>query len=160
MEKILISACFLNERTVKYDGGHNHLDSEIIQGWLEEGRLVVVCPESDGGLPTPRPPAEIIKGDGTNVLNGSSKIVNIEGLDVTCEFLRGAKVALEYAKQNRIKYALLKAKSPSCGNELIYDGTFSGTIKNGRGLTAALLVSNAIEVFNEDQIDLLANIVS
>lgn len=114
--------------------------------------MITVCPEVDGGLLVPRPPAEIIGGDGKTVLANQACLLNIEGKDVTKYYLKGAFAALTTARRFNIKMALLKANSPSCGNAFIYDGTFSGVKKPGIGVTAALLEENGIRVFNEMEI--------
>ena len=132
-EKGHVSACLL-EDDCKYNGGNNY-DEEIFKE-LEKYELIPVCPEIFGGLSTPRKPSEIV-GD---------KVINNEGLDVTNNFKRGAEETLELAKKLGVKKAILKAKSPSCGNGKIYDGTFTGTIIDGDGITTKLLKENGIEV--------------
>ena len=132
-EKVLVSACLLGV-DCKYNGGNNY-DEEIFKE-LENYELIPVCPEIFGGLSTPRKPSEIV-GD---------KVINNEGLDVTNNFKRGAEETLELAKKLGVKKAILKAKSPSCGNGKIYDGTFTGTIIDGDGITTKLLKENGIEV--------------
>jgi uncharacterized protein YbbK (DUF523 family) len=149
---ILISACLLGEPT-RYDGGHMRCDHPKLGQWLREGRVITVCPEVEGGLTTPRPPAEIIGGDGNHVLDDEAKVLTIHGIDVTESYKLGAHKALQVAEENGVKLAILKANSPSCGNTLIYDGTFSTTLKPGKGVTAALLERNEIRVFNEDEIE-------
>lgn len=104
--------------------------------YLKDYEIIPICPEQLGGLPTPRPASEII-GD---------KVINNEGTDVTSNYQKGAEEALKIAKLLGIKKALLKAKSPSCGNGKIYDGTFSGTLIDGDGITTKLLKENNIEV--------------
>ena len=148
MEKILISACLVGEN-VKYSGGNNFIDSPHIRRWMEEGRLVTICPETEGGLATPRPPSEIRGGS----------VVNIEGDDVTESFARGAELALSKADSLGIRYAILKQGSPSCGSKRIYDGTFSGVSKCGMGIAASLLVASGILIYDETEIDELAKIV-
>lgn len=140
--KILVSACLLGY-DVRYDRGDNTCRDPRFQRWEREGRFVVVCPEVAGGLPTPRPPAEI-RGD---------RVVNVRGVDVTEPFRRGAEMALALAKQHGVAFALLKERSPSCGSSWIYDGTFTGTKIPGEGVTAALLRQNGIPVFSEEQLD-------
>ena len=132
-EKVLVSACLLGV-DCKYNGGNNY-DEEIFKE-LEKYELIPVCPEIFGGLSTHRKPSEIV-GD---------KVINNEGLDVTNNFKRGAEETLELAKKLGVKKAILKAKSPSCGNGKIYDGTFTGTIIDGDGITTKLLKENGIEV--------------
>jgi len=151
MQKILISACLLGE-PVRYDGTGFLLAFKILNHWQHEGRLVAICPEISGGLPVPRPPAEISRGDGTAVIGGKALITNTKGNDVTEAFLKGANKALETANKNGIRMAILKSRSPSCGNAQIYDGSFEKNLKNGQGVTAALLEMNTIKVFNELEI--------
>lgn len=141
MQKILMSACLLGAK-VRYDGGDCAQDHILIQKWITEGRIVTICPELAGGLPTPRPPAEII----------GNKVITNKGVDVTNEYHQGAKLALQLCQKHHIKFALLKSRSPSCGNSQIYDGTFSHTLTEGLGVTAALLIQNGIKVFNEFQL--------
>lgn len=150
--KILVSACLLGKKT-RYDGDHNRLDNPILNTWKQEDRIISVCPEIEGGCPIPRALAECIDGDGTSVVAGKTKVVNIEGQDVTKEFLLGAQKALQIVQQNDISVALLKARSPSCGSNFVYNGTFSNTLKPGKGVTTALLKLNGIRVFNEDEIE-------
>jgi uncharacterized protein YbbK (DUF523 family) len=132
-EKILVSACLLGTNC-KYSGGNNY--SEEVMEYLKDYEIIPICPEQLGGLPTPRPASEII-GD---------KVINNEGTDVTSNYQKGAEEALKIAKLLGIKKALLKAKSPSCGNGKIYDGTFSGALIDGDGITTKLLKENNIEV--------------
>jgi len=153
VEKILVSACLLGAK-VRYHGGDAACDHPVLQRWLEEGRLVSACPERDGGLPTPRPPAEIVgerAGDG--VTQRVAVVRTADGVDVTDAFRRGAEIGLETAKRHRIRVAVLKEGSPSCAASSVYDGTFSGTLVPGRGVTAALLESNGVRVFSEKSID-------
>ena len=136
-EKILVSACLLGTNC-KYSGGNNY--SEEVMEFLKDYEIIPICPEQLGGLPTPRPASEII-GD---------KVINNEGTDVTSNYQKGAEEALKIAKLLGIKKALLKAKSPSCGNGKIYDGTFSGQLTSGDGMTARLLKKSDIKIYNED----------
>mgnify|MGYP001221629669 FL=1 len=140
--KILVSACLLGYN-VRYDEGDNTCRDSRFHQWQREGRFVVVCPEVAGGLPTPRPPAEI-QGE---------RVVNILGQDVTEPFRRGAEAALTLAREHNVAMAILKERSPSCGSTWIYDGTFSGTKIFGEGVTAALLRRHGIPVFSEEQLD-------
>jgi uncharacterized protein YbbK (DUF523 family) len=114
--------------------------------------VVPLCPEVAGGLPVPRPPAEIQTGDGAAVLAGRARILARDGNDVTAQFVAGAARALEAVQQARIRVAVLKARSPSCGSQRIYDGTFSGTLREGDGTTAALLRAHGVAVFDESQL--------
>ena len=146
---ILISACLLG-RNVKYSGGNN------LCPWLAKyyntADFIAICPECFGVLPIPRPPAEIQGGSGEDVLNGNAKVTDKDGKDVTQNFINGAQKALAYAKKHNANYAILKARSPSCGCGMIYDGTFSGGKKAGNGVTAALFLQNGIKVYTEETI--------
>jgi len=132
-KKILVSACLLG-LNCKYNGGNNY--SKEIDKFLEDYDAIPVCPEIFGGLPTPRHPAEIVSG----------RVVNDLGEDVTENFKRGAAETLKLAKKYNVKKALLKAKSPSCGNGKIYDGTFSNQLIEGDGITTQILKENGIEI--------------
>ncbi len=148
MKKLLISSCLLGEN-VRYDGKIKRCMDPLFYEIIKNSQIFTVCPEVDGGLPTPRDPSEIVS---LNPL----KIVNSKGKDVTSFFEKGAKKALKVCKKHKIKVALLKSKSPSCSNNFIYDGTFSKKLIKGEGVTAKLLRENGIKVFNENElIDLL-----
>lgn len=147
MEKILVSRCLLGHR-VRYDGGASGPFDQL-QQWLDEGRVVPLCPEVAGGLPTPRAAAEIPGGQGGHVLDGLAAVITTEGEDVSAQFLSGANQALELVRAHGIQIAVLKANSPSCGNLLTYDGTFSGVKVSGEGVTSALLKRHGVKVFNE-----------
>ena len=147
MQKILVSRCLLGHR-VRYDGGASGPFDQLEQ-WTAEGRVVALCPEVAGGLPTPRPAAEIPGGQGVEVLDSSARVLTAEGEDVSAGFLSGARQALALVELHGIRIAVLKANSPSCGNLLTYDGTFSGVKVSGEGVTAALLKRNGVQVFSE-----------
>jgi uncharacterized protein YbbK (DUF523 family) len=147
MEKILVSRCLLGHR-VRYDGGASG-PFDLLEQWIEEGRVVPLCPEVAGGLPTPRAAAEIPGGQGGEVLDGIAAVITTDGEDVSAQFLEGARQALELVQKHGIRVAVLKANSPSCGNLLTYDGTFSGVKVNGEGVTAALLKRHGVRVFSE-----------
>ncbi|WP_223630403.1 DUF523 domain-containing protein [Pseudomonas atacamensis] len=147
MEKILVSRCLLGHR-VRYDGGASG-PFDLLEQWIEEGRVVPLCPEVAGGLPTPRAAAEILGGQGGQVLDGIAAVITTDGEDVSAQFLEGARQALELVQKHGIRVAVLKANSPSCGNLLTYDGTFSGVKVNGEGVTAALLKRHGVRVFSE-----------
>ena len=140
MEKLLISACLTGENC-KYDGGNNALPPEKLAALEAKYRLVPVCPERDGGLPTPRVPSER-RGD---------RVLNREGEDVTEAFRKGAALALETARKAGCTRALLKERSPSCGSGRIYDGSFSGTVISGDGVTAELLKEKGLAVYGETE---------
>ncbi|MBU1330163.1 MAG: DUF523 domain-containing protein [Gammaproteobacteria bacterium] len=150
MEKILVSRCLLGH-PVRYDGGA-HGPFDLLQRWQTEGRVVALCPEVAGGLPTPRPAAEIDGGQGGQVLDGQVRVRGIDGEDVTAAFVAGAEQALVLVQRHGIRIALLKARSPSCGNLENYDGSFSGTKVAGEGVTAAALRRAGVQVFNEEEL--------
>ena len=152
MVKVLLSACMMGER-VRYDGKKLHFSSPILKKWKDEGRVIPFCSEVAGNLPVPRPPAEIIKGTGTDVIENNIAVLDINGRDVTESFIRGAKKALAVAKKMKITIAVLKDGSPSCGKTCIYDGSFSKILRPGNGVTAALLKKNGINLFSENEIE-------
>lgn len=143
--KILISACLIGEN-VKYDGGHNALDSGILSKWHDDGILVPLCPEVLGGLDVPRPACEVIKGTRT--------VVGKNGEDVSVAFAKGARESLKIAKEEGVCMAILKARSPSCGKDVIYDGTFTSTKVEDSGITCKLLQESGIPIFSEEELEL------
>jgi uncharacterized protein YbbK (DUF523 family) len=146
---VLVSAC-LAGLPYRFDGsaGHQNLVAELV----EQGRAVLVCPEVDGGLGTPRPPAEIVGGAGRDVLEGRARVMTRDGTDVTDAYIAGARIALDAARKSGATTAIFKARSPSCGRGEIYDGTHSRTLTAGDGVTVALLVANGIEVVTEEDL--------
>ncbi len=160
MEKILISACLLGAK-VRYHGGDALLDHPVLKRWADEGRLVSVCPEVAGDLPTPRPPAELIgDGGGRAVLDRRLSVKTEDGTDLSDAFITGAGSALALARQHSIKLAILKDGSPSCGTTYIRDGSFSGRRVNDLGVAAALLERTGVRVFSDMQIELAAACLS
>ena len=147
MEKILISACLLGFEC-KYCGGSNKLPEQQLAALRERFRLIPVCPETAGGLPTPRDPSERL-GD---------KVVSNQGRDVTAQYQKGAETALTLARRYGCKAALLKEKSPSCGSGQIYDGSFTGTLVPGDGVAAEELKKEGLIVFGESDTDLLITV--
>lgn len=149
---ILVSTCLLGINT-KYSGGNN-TNKKIIELLKNKNyTLIPVCPEQLGGLTTPREPAEIRQGTAADVLERDAKVFNKHGADVTEQFVRGAQQTLEIAKLYACRGAILKSKSPSCGCGFIYDGSFSGKLKEGNGVTAQLLMENGIAVMNEEEFE-------
>ena len=142
MKSILISACLLGV-ACRYDGLSKPLDREIIEKLREQYHLIPVCPEVMGGLPTPRIPAEI---------SSDGKVFRQDGLDVTENYIRGAKEALRLAEIFQCDTALMKEKSPSCGAGKIYDGSFSKTLTDGNGIASELLQKNGIRIVGESKI--------
>lgn len=157
-KKVLVSACLLG-RHVRYDGEILTKCPAILKVWEEEGIAIPVCPEVDGGLPTPRPPAEIQGGEGKDVVAGTAKVMDINGKDVTDAFMKGAREALRQAQENEVEYAILKARSPSCSSKITYDGSFTGGFIEGKGVAAALLEINGIHVYNEEELDLVVDLI-
>ena len=139
-ETILVSACLLGVNC-RYDGSHG--ENKEILALLDEYHLVPVCPEQLGGMETPRPASE---------RRGENTVISQSGQDVTAFFEKGASETLKLANIFGCKKAVLKERSPSCGNGMIYDGTFSGNKIPGSGVTAALLKENGIEVIGESKI--------
>lgn len=153
MVKILFSGCLLGE-LVKYHGGSAFCDNPIIEKWKNEGRIISICPEVSAGLPVPRPSSEIVGGSGIDVLENNARVFSHTGINRTEKFITGAKNTLGIVNLHKIRIAVLKSKSPSCGNNQIYDGTYSGNIIPGSGVTAALLMQNNVTVFNENELEL------
>ena len=151
MLKVLISSCLLGE-TVRYNGKNKLLENDILQQWIQQDKVISFCPEVAAGLSVPRTAAEISGGDGNDVLDGSASVTDKFGHNVTNEFINGAQLALSLCKQFDIKIAILSRRSPSCGNKVIYDGSFTGTTITGSGVTAALLQQNGIMVFNQTEL--------
>ena len=137
---ILVSGCLLG-LNCKYNGGNN--DNAAVHKFLEGKEYVVFCPERASGLPAPRLPSEI-RGD---------KVYSKAGDDVTAEFTAGAEKALAFCKAHGVTQAILKARSPSCGVHAVYDGTFSGTVVPGMGVTARLLAESGIELLDEEDVE-------
>ena len=142
MKRLLISRCLLGD-PCRYDGKSKPLAAETLQTLRERYKLIPVCPEVLGGLPTPRTPSER-QGD---------RVVMKTGADVTKEYRIGAEAALQAAQENHVCAAVLKERSPSCGKGEIYDGSFTGTLKEGNGVTAELLMENGIPVYWESEIE-------
>ncbi|UOF92460.1 DUF523 domain-containing protein [Fodinisporobacter ferrooxydans] len=143
----IVSACLMGCEC-RYDKSSNWIRE--IEQLVKEGKALPVCPEQLGGLPTPRNPAQIVGGDGFDVLDGKAKVIDDQGNDVTEQFLQGANQALRMALTIGAQEAILKERSPSCGSHVIYDGSFAGMKRPGLGVTAALLVRNGIRVASEE----------
>ncbi len=142
-KKVLISSCLLG-KNVKYNGKNNLIEQNYFIEKLKSSNLLIpVCPEVDGGLPIPRVPVEILK----------ERALNKNGEDKTREFKKGAKIALKNISQNDIKMAIMKSKSPSCGRDWIYDGSFTKTLIQGDGITIKFLKQQQIQIFTEEELD-------
>ena len=133
----VVSACLAGE-PCRYDGGCSPCPA--VQRLIRAGQALPVCPETLGGLPTPRVPSEIRGG----------RVVAKDGPDVTDAFTRGAEEALRLAQENGCTAAILKARSPSCGSGEIYDGTFTGTRVPGEGVFARMAREAGLEIWNEE----------
>ena len=144
MENLLISACLLGVEC-KYSGGSNALPEETIEKLRTRYRLIPVCPETAGGLPTPRDPSERL----------GERVVSCRGADVTAQFKKGAEAALTLARRYGCTTALMKEHSPSCGSGLIYDGSFSGKLVKGDGCAAELRKAAGGSVVGENMTELL-----
>lgn len=138
MEALLISACLLGSRC-KYNGGHNALPETLLSALRKRYRLVPVCPETAGGLPVPRKPSE----------RRGALVCSCDGTDVTGAYERGACTALALARQEDCRLALMMERSPSCGYGQIYDGSFTGTLIPGNGVTVEKLLEAGIAVCGE-----------
>jgi len=141
---IIVSACLVGLKS-RYDGSSKPKE-ELIK-LLTKGKVIPLCPEQLGGLPTPRLPAEILFGDGTDVVNGKSKVIRKDGIDITEQFIKGAKQVLQIALLIGAKKAILKDGSPSCGVNFIKR---KGVIVKGMGVTTTLLKNNGIKVISSD----------
>ena len=138
MEIILVSACLLGYNT-KYNGGNNY--NPLIEQIREKYDIIPICPEQLGGLKTPRVPSEI-KGD---------EVYSKENKNVTSNFLEGSRKVANIALYNRIKKAILKENSPSCGVHNVYDGNFDNKLIEGNGITTKKLKSLGIECYTIEE---------
>jgi len=144
--KFLVSACLAGINCTF--NGKNDLKKSV-KKLVDAGAALPVCPEVLGGLPIPRERSEIAGGSGVEVLAKKAKVVTVSGKDVSKNFIRGAKVAFRLAKRYKIKKAILKADSPSCGSVRIYDGTFGGVLRKGEGVLTSLLRLNKITIYTQ-----------
>lgn len=133
--RIAVSACLIGENC-KYNGGNNY--SKKVIDYIKGNEVLSVCPEVLGGLPVPRESAEIVNGI----------VSHKDGTSVDKEFRKGAKKALEIVKEQKIDLVILQSRSPSCGVNAIYDGSFSGKLISGKGVFADLLQKNGIKVID------------
>ena len=152
MKKILVSACLLGN-PVRYDGRSKLLENAALDALMAQQRVVSFCPEVAGGLPVPRPAAEIQGGDGLAVITERARVGTRAGEDVTGYFLAGAHQALALCREHDIDVAILTESSPSCGSGQVYDGSFSRNAVAGSGVTTALLRQHGIRVFNQFELE-------
>ncbi len=142
---IIVSSCLAGIPS-RYDG--RHCQDGRVAKLVKEGRAIPLCPEQLGGLPTPRACCEITKDQ-----DGKRMVRSKDGREWTHHFIQGARKTLEVAKILEVKYLILKSKSPSCGYGRIYDGTFTGRLIEGNGITAQLLLDNGFTIYREDGLD-------
>jgi len=140
--KVCVSACLLG-CNCKYNGGNN-LNDKVVR-FVKDKDVVPVCPEQLGGLPTPRTPSEIVNG----------RVTTKDGKDVDAAFRHGALLAAQEAVSAGVELAILKSRSPSCGAKQIYDGTFTGTLVDGKGVFAQALAERGIPIIDEADDSLL-----
>ena len=145
MRKILVSGCLYGWHC-RYDAVDCPCEDPMFTKWRQEGRLVVVCPEVEGGLPTPRSDSQ---RQGTTL---DSRVVACTGKDCTKEYYAGARVALRLATEYDVALCVLKEDSPSCGTHFIYDGTFTDTKIGGQGMAAQTLREAGFKVFSENEL--------
>ncbi len=143
---VLVSACLLGKKC-RYDGGHSHL-FELDNSEVD---YYPVCPEESGGLTTPRPKAEM-QGKAEDILSGEAKILDINGKNVSRNFIQGANTCLGAGMQAGANFAILKSKSPSCGVGEVYDGSFNGKLKKGNGIFAHLCKISGMKCISSDDI--------
>ena len=152
MSRLLISACLLGE-PVRYDGRAKPLQHAGLAALIAKDRVIPFCPEVAGGLPVPRPAAEIVGGGGDAVIDGDARVKTRAADDVTEFFIDGARRALALCRRHDVRVAILTESSPSCGSGQIYDGSFTRTAVAGSGVTAAMLRRHGIEVFSQHRLD-------
>ncbi|MGM9904056.1 hypothetical protein A5844_000707 [Enterococcus sp. 10A9_DIV0425] len=143
-----ISAC-LGGVLCRYDGQGKTVPE--LRKLVIEGKAIMICPEVLGGLPVPREPAEIVGGDGFDVWNNKAKVRTTFGKDVTEAYKNGAIKAYQKLREKHIDSLILKSKSPSCGSDLIYDGSFSGILIEGVGVATAYFLQQKIAVYSEEE---------
>ena len=149
-DKILISRCFLGDN-VRYNSEVMAFDHPLLVLWQQQDRFLAICPEVAGGLRVPREAAELQLS--------SNSVITVSGLNVSEQFISGAKQALTLCQKHHIRFALLKESSPSCGSTLIYDGSFSNKKIAGQGVTSQLLTQAGIRVFSENNLEELVKLL-
>ena len=141
---IVISSCLAGKKC-RYDGT-DCLNADLLK---ELNMYIEICPELLAGFAIPRTPCEIVGGEGADVINGTAKIIDINGIDITKEMLSGAKQAVALSQKKGVTKAYLKKRSPTCGCGTIYDGSFTSTLKSGNGIFTELLRINNIQVIEK-----------
>lgn len=140
--KILVSRCLYGDEAVRYDGRQIPLQDSIFLKWKEEGRLIPVCPEVEGGLSVPRLPSE----------RQGKKVICCDGTDLTSKYFEGSIQALQLARGHDVAFAIMKENSPACGSSHIYDGKFTGKTIHGEGTAVEILRNAEISVFSENEL--------
>jgi len=148
--KIIVSSCLIGKRCA-YDGKIR--ENSLVKKLCADFGCIDICPEMAGGLTSPREANEIDSGSGEDVIDGKARVVSLSGKCNTERFVKGARIALKCALLAGVSIAVLKQKSPSCGKGQIYSGKFNGVLRNGNGVTAALLLRRGIRVFTETEVD-------
>lgn len=149
--RVFVSGC-INGRPIRFNETGVEVQDEIWDRWVSEGRIVSYCPELAAGFPVPRPPAEIVGGDGRDVIHGDARVLEDNGRDVTDLFTQGADLAVAKAIASGCVAAVLTDGSPTCGTSYVYDGTFEGGTRPGMGVAAHQLRNAGIAVFSEEQL--------
>lgn len=150
---IIISKCLLGEKA-RFDGSIIENVHPKLKNLFENGKIISFCPELEGGLEVPRPACEIIgKGGGAAVIANKAKVIDTTGRNLSKEFIGGSQKGVEICKEQLVKLAILKERSPSCGSSIIYDGTFSGRRIKEMGVFTTILEKQGIKVFSEENIE-------
>ena len=137
--RVLVSACLLG-RNCKYNGGNNRCPR--VESFVADKQVVEICPEMMAGLGTPRTPIEIVNG----------VLVDKNGRNVDAALREAAARALELAEKEQIDLAILQSRSPTCGVNQVYDGTFSGRLIPGQGVFARMLMDAGFAVRDAEDI--------
>lgn len=148
VKKLMVSACLLGT-PCRYDGGSKTVAA--LRDMEDKVEMIPFCPECAGGLPIPRPPAEIQKGSGEDVWEGQAQVMDCNGVDRTKAFCEGAQKSLALYQRHQPDWVITKANSPSCGLGRIYDGSFSGSLRSGNGVTTVLLLKAGARMMTEDE---------
>ncbi|NHK32875.1 MAG: DUF523 domain-containing protein [Asgard group archaeon] len=147
---ILVSACLLGIDCTY--NNQNHKDEHVIQ-LMKFRKLLPICPEQIGGLPTPREPQVIVKGSGKDVLKNKTQVINRKQIDVTNNFLKGANETSKIIQLFKVKYAIMKDRSPSCGVNFIYNKIEEDEkLIKGSGVTTAKLLENGLIIYSENDL--------
>jgi uncharacterized protein YbbK (DUF523 family) len=154
---IAVSACLLGY-PCRYD--EKRMIYPELTDLLKSVDLLPVCPEQLAGLPTPRKPAEILGGDGFDVLDNNASVYDLNGNNLTDDFIKGAETAVRQVLENDVTSVILKENSPSCGINWIHDGSFSGSLARGCGVATAMLRKHQIKVFGESETNLISEWLS